>query len=154
MSRAWYRSAALGAAGLAAALTCGLAATSLEAADATASQIRRGEYLAARVGLCGDCHTPMTAKGEPDAKRAMQGAPIGFRPMQPVPGWAAAAPPIAGMAGWSDADALKFLQTGLAPGGKRAAPPMPWYRFSRSDAEALLAYLRSLAPAAGKPADK
>ena len=96
MSRAWYRSAALGAAGLAAALTCGLAATSLEAA----------------------------------------------------------APPIAGMAGWSDADALKFLQTGLAPGGKRAAPPMPWYRFSRSDAEALLAYLRSLAPAAGKPADK
>jgi len=136
-------------------LAVGLAlAPTLSGADVSPRQLQRGEYLATRVGMCGDCHTPLDDKGEPDRAHALQGAPIDFQPAHPVPGWATVAPPIAGLPGWSDAAALKFLETGIAPNGKRAAPPMPWYRFSRSDAEALLAYLRSLGTSAAKPAEK
>jgi mono/diheme cytochrome c family protein len=117
----------------------------LQGADeSTASQVRRGSYLANRASLCGDCHTPPDDKGQPDKSRLYQGAPLGFTPKQPVPGWVDAAPPLAGLAGWTDGAAIKFLETGIGPNGKPANPPMPEYRFSRSDAEALVAYLRSL----------
>jgi hypothetical protein len=37
--------------------------------------------------------------------------------------------------------------TGIAYNGLPARPPMPQYRYSRQDAEAIVAYLKSLAPA-------
>ena len=83
-------------------LICGLAmtvgVTSLTlAADSDPSQIARGKYLAERVAMCGDCHTPFTPKGEPDRSKALWGAPLTFKPSQPVPGWVETAPPIAGL---------------------------------------------------------
>ena len=122
----------------------------LQGADeSAASQVRRGNYLANRASLCGDCHTPRDDKGQPDQSRLYQGAPLGFAPKQAVPGWVDAAPPLAGLPGWKDAAAIKFLETGIGPNGKPANPPMPEYRFSGSDAQALVAYFRSLKGANG-----
>jgi len=124
------------------------AADSSHTTAAAAAKIARGKYLVDQVGMCGDCHTPRDERGNPIAAKYLQGAPIGFKPMAPVPVWADKAPVIAGLPGWDDAAAIKFLMTGIAYNGLPPRPPMPAYRFNRQDAEAVLAYLRSLAPAA------
>jgi hypothetical protein len=44
-----------------------------------------------------------------------------------------------------------FFTTGKKPDGSMAAPPMPEYRFNKTDAAAVVAYLKSLGPdGAGK----
>lgn len=76
--------------------------------------------------------------------KELEGAPIGFKPLGQVPVWADKAPPIAGLPGWDEAAAFKFFTTGIGPNGTPARPPMPPYRFSRQDAEAVIAYLRAI----------
>jgi mono/diheme cytochrome c family protein len=132
-----------GAVGYPAGYSAPRAGSSSSAAGAKA-RLEHGRYLVERVGLCGDCHTPMNEKGEPIAEKALQGAPVVFKPLVPIPNWAEYAPPIAGLARFSDEQAITFLTTGKNPEGKLAAPPMPPFRFSREDAAAILAYLRSL----------
>jgi mono/diheme cytochrome c family protein len=104
---------------------------------------QRGKYLTTQIGLCQDCHTPRDQKGAYVQEKWLQGAPIMFNPAVEIP-WAGTAPPIAGLEGWSDPQILKFLTTGIDRDGKRARPPMPEYRFSKEDAKAVAAYLRSL----------
>jgi mono/diheme cytochrome c family protein len=115
--------------------------------------LQRGKYLATRIGLCQDCHTPRDQKGAYIQEKWLQGAPIIFKPTVEMT-WAGTAPPIAGLEGWSDPQIIKFLTTGVDRDGKRARPPMPEYRFSQADASALATYLRSLnsSPAAEKSA--
>jgi hypothetical protein len=67
--------------------------------------------------------------------------------MQPNPNWAEYTPPLAGFPGFTDEQAITFLTTGKDASGQPAAPPMPQYRMNREDAAAVLAYLKSLAPA-------
>jgi mono/diheme cytochrome c family protein len=110
------------------------------AADA---QIQRGKYLVENVAMCAECHTPKTDKGDYDRTQWLQGDVLDIKPVRLMP-FAAAAPPIAGMPGFTDEQALKFLETGIDLTGKPAMPPMPQYRFSHDDALAVLAYLRSL----------
>lgn len=107
-------------------------------------KIERGKYLIDKVALCGDCHTPHDEKGEPIAGRKLQGAVLVFGPTVPVPVWAKTAPGIAGLPNWSDADVVALLSTGETTKGIRACPPMPAYRLTRPDAEAVVSYLRSL----------
>jgi len=115
------------------------------ASDPNAALIARGKYLVGPAGQCADCHTPMDKKGQPVKAQALQGAPIMFKPTVPVPGWADMSMPIAGLPTMaSDADAISFFTTGKHLDGKTAAPPMPQYRFSKKDAEAIVAYLKSL----------
>ncbi|HLW84784.1 MAG TPA: c-type cytochrome [Candidatus Sulfotelmatobacter sp.] len=111
------------------------------------SQIARGKYLVNNVGLCGDCHTPTNEKGEPVKEQWLQGATLGFKPTEPVPGWADKAPNIAGLPGWDKDAAIKFMMTGIAHNGLPSHPPMPQYRFNLQDAQAIVAYLKSLEPA-------
>jgi mono/diheme cytochrome c family protein len=119
--------------------------------DANAALISRGRYLVDAAGQCGDCHTPMDKKGQPIKSQALQGAPIMFKPTVPVPGWADTSLPIAGLPTMaSDEDAIAFFTTGKHLDGKAAAPPMPQYRFSKKDAEAIVAYLKSLDQGAKK----
>ena len=114
-----------------------------QAKSAAAAQIQRGQYLVENVSLCAECHTPKTDKGEYDRTQWLQGDVLDFKPDHPMP-FAAAAPPIAGMPGFTDGQALKFLETGIDVTGRPAMPPMPQYRFNHNDALAVLAYLRSL----------
>ncbi len=117
------------------------------ASGANAALIARGKYLVGPAGQCGDCHTPMDKTGKPIKAQELQGAPIMFKPTVPVPGWADASLPIAGLPTMaSDADAISFFTTGKHLDGKVASPPMPQYRFNKKDAEAIVAYLKSLGP--------
>jgi len=112
-------------------------------AAATAA-IARGKYLVENVGLCGDCHTPRNEKGEPIHEQWLMGAQLGFQPIVPMPVWADKAPGIAGLPGWEKTTAIKFLMTGIGKNELPLRPPMPSYRFNVQDAQAVVAYLKSL----------
>ncbi len=112
-----------------------------------AALVKRGEYLANNVAGCGDCHSARDQKGEFVKDKWMQGTPLFFKPTVPMPVWAEKSSNIAGLPGWTDEQAIKFLMTGLAYNDLPARPPMPQYRLNRSDATAIVAYLRSLKPA-------
>lgn len=129
---------------LAAAMTAAVAADAV-AAD-NAGQIARGRYLVENIGMCGDCHTPRGEMGMPDLQRPLAGATLDFRATVPVPDWADASPGIAGpkALGWTRAQLVKYLETGVTPSGKPSRPPMPSVRMKRDDAEAVAAYLASL----------
>jgi len=111
------------------------------------SKIARGKYLVDGIARCGDCHTPHNQKGEEIASQNLRGAPLVFKPTVPMPMFADKAPNIAGLPGWEDDAAVKFLMTGIAYNEMPARPPMPQYRLNREDAEAVVEYLKSLAPA-------
>ena len=125
-------------------LTASMAAAQSKPAGNPARLIAHGKYLVTRVSMCGDCHSPHNQQGQEIPGRELQGTVLDFQPMHPVPGWFAASPPIAGLEGWTQAEAVKFLMTGVDRSNKHAGPPMPQYRFSRHDAEAVAAYLKSM----------
>lgn len=108
------------------------------------AQEARGKYIVERVGMCGDCHTPRDAKGEPIAAQALHGAPLGLRPLHPMQ-FAEYAPRIAGLpVNWTPQETAIFLQTGKRADGSSPLPPMPPYRLTKEDAWAVVDYLRSL----------
>jgi len=114
---------------------------------ASATAVARGRYLVESVAMCGDCHSPRDGKGEFIQAQWMQGAPLEFKPTVPMPVWVDTAPNIAGLSGWEKDAAIKFLMTGVGRNGLPVRPPMPQYRFNVQDAQAIVAYLRALAPA-------
>ena len=118
-------------------------AGNLRAQPVPDAQIQRGKYLVENVAMCADCHTPRDDKGQFDRTQWLQGNVLDFKPDHKMP-FAAVAVPIAGLPGFTDEQALKFLETGIDLTGKLAMPPMPPYRFKHEDAVAVLAYLRSL----------
>jgi mono/diheme cytochrome c family protein len=116
-------------------------------AQAESAAAKRGRYLVNHVAQCGDCHTPRVA-GVPDKSKWLKGSLIGFRPLAPVPGWAATAPDLTSTSflwkSWGDKAMVEFFMTGLGPDGKPAAPPMPAFTLNSQDARAIVAYLKSL----------
>lgn len=128
-------------------LVVSMASVQGHAASNQAKLIARGKYLVKNVAMCGDCHSPHNQRGQEIEARELQGAKLDFEPAHPVPGWFSASPDIAGLKGWTRVEAVRFLMTGLDRSSKPAGPPMPHYRMSRRDAEAVVAYLKSLHPA-------
>jgi mono/diheme cytochrome c family protein len=106
----------------------------------------RGRYLVERIAICADCHSPRDERGEFVRDRWLGGSPLFFKPTVLIPDWADTAIPIAGLPGWSEADAIKFFATGIDLGGKPARPPMPGLRLTEKDSAAVAAYLKSLSP--------
>jgi mono/diheme cytochrome c family protein len=125
-------------------VVAGTAAPPAGAGKGQAAQIVRGEYLVKAIGQCGDCHTPVNDKGEFVMDKWLQGKKLEFAPLGPMPVWADTSPNIAGLEGWDQTKAVEFFVTGLAPNGQPARPPMPQYHMNRADAEAVVAYLKSL----------
>lgn len=112
-------------------------------ATSASERLEQGKYLVNSVAGCNDCHTPYTDKGVPDETKYLQGAALMFKPTVDMP-WAAVAPGIVGLPMLSEKDAVDFLMTGKLPGGMQPRPPMPSYRMKKKDAEAVVAYLKSL----------
>jgi mono/diheme cytochrome c family protein len=130
---------------LLAALAAGSIATLAAAAGKPdASRVARGKYLVEQVGMCADCHSPRNERGEFIRERWLQGAPLDFKNIVPMPKWAEAAPPLAGLPGWTEAQLVTLLTTGKDPKGEPPDPPMPSYRMNQEDATAVAAYLASL----------
>jgi Cytochrome c len=107
--------------------------------------VERGEYLVTAIGGCNDCHTPMTPAG-PDMAQSLHGATLIFQPAIEMP-WAPYAPALAGgPANYTDQQFAAFLQTGMRPDGSQARPPMPPFRVNQADAQAIVAYIKTLPP--------
>jgi mono/diheme cytochrome c family protein len=106
----------------------------------------RGKYIVEGVAACGQCHTPRNSQGELDRDRPLQGAPLWLQPPRPTADWPLEAPRLAGIPPGSDEQIVKLLTTGIWRDGKPLRPPMPQFRMSPQDAQAVVAYLRSLNP--------
>ena len=117
-----------------------------DAAPSSDPGIERGRYLVEKVAMCGQCHTPRDAKGELRMAEWLHGAPVPLlTPDGYAKKWAYKAPRIAGLPQYKDdAELITFLTTGKNRDGKEAMPPMPPYRMSEADAQAIADYLRSL----------
>lgn len=110
--------------------------------------LARGAYLVATVGYCGNCHTPRTWLGVPDAARQLAGSDRGFAGNR--------APNITpdaktGIGNWSFDDIAETLRTGGTPdfdflGGAMAEIVHNTERLSDDDRRAIAAYLKALPP--------
>ncbi|MGC2474484.1 MAG: cytochrome c [Candidatus Sulfotelmatobacter sp.] len=118
-------------------------------AGTNAARIARGKYIVDDVAMCGMCHTPRNDSGEIDRGRWLDGAALWLLPAHPVENWPLKAPRIAGSPPASDEEMVRLLTSGIWKTGTYLRPPMPQFRMSREDAEAVIAYLRSLTPRAG-----
>jgi mono/diheme cytochrome c family protein len=108
------------------------------------SLIERGRYIVENVAMCELCHTARDEHGNPDRGRWLMGGPAQLRPAYPAPNWAIVEPRLAGAPPGSDAEFIRLLTTGISRTGSPPNPPMPPFRMTRTDAEAVLAYLKSL----------
>ena len=131
-----------------------LSCAPLAPALADDAAVARGKYLVT-LGGCQDCHTPGHFFGKPDMARALGGSEVGFE----IPGLGTFYGPnltpdkATGLGGWTDAQIVVALQTGVRPDGRVLAPIMPWRALAaltKPDAAAVVAYLRSLPPVANK----
>jgi mono/diheme cytochrome c family protein len=140
--------------GSAAAAALVLACAPLSAATAADPAVERGKYLV-NVAGCNDCHTPGYFLGKSDVARFLGGSEVGFE----IPGLGVFHGPNltpdkeTGLGGWTDAQILTALQKGTRPDGRMLAPIMPWHAFANltpQDAQAIVAFLRSLPPVKNK----
>ena len=99
--------------------------------------------------MCGMCHTPRTDSGEVDSSHRLDGAFLWLMPAHPTENWPLKAPRIAGTPPASDEDMIRLLTTGVWTDGSHLRLPMPQFRRSREDADAVVTYLRSLKPGPG-----
>ena len=113
------------------------------------AKVARGQYVVDGVAMCGMCHTPRNDANEIDRGRWLDGAALWLLPAHPQQDWPLKAPRIAGTPPASDDEMVRLLTTGIWKTGTYLRPPMPQFRMSKEDAEAVVAYLRSLTPHAG-----
>ena len=134
----------------AALVACG----SFSSAFAADPAVERGKYLVT-LGGCMDCHTPGYFFGKPDMARFLGGSEVGFE----IPGLGVFHGPNltpdkeTGLGGWSDAEIITALQTGVRPDKRILAPIMPWRalaNLTNDDATAIAVFLKSIPPVKNK----
>jgi hypothetical protein len=108
------------------------------------AKISRGKYLVEEVAKCPECHTPRDAQGNLDSQAWLEGAPIWIRPIRPIQNWADNVPALAGLPSFRDEQMFRVLEKGTGPEGEVLRPPMHVYHMKHEDAEAIIAYLKSL----------
>ena len=111
---------------------------------AAQGNVERGRYLVENVAMCEECHTPRDGGGNLDESRRLQGAPIWITPVHPNSNWAMNAPSLAGFEQFTEEQGEQILEQGVGPNGLPIQPPMHIYHMSHADAQAIIAYLRSL----------
>jgi mono/diheme cytochrome c family protein len=106
--------------------------------------IARGAYIVNSVAMCPTCHTPRTSDGQLNQSEWLQGGPIVYLPANPTPNWPMYEPRIAGLLPTSEANMITLLTTGIWTDGKELRDPMPKFHMNRTDAEAVVAYLKTV----------
>jgi mono/diheme cytochrome c family protein len=114
------------------------------AAPAQPGAIERGKYLVENVAMCQECHTPRDGNGNLDESRRLQGAAIWIVPVHRTSNWANRAPALAGFEEFTEEQGEQILEKGIGPNGLQIQPPMHIYHMTHADAQAVIAYLRSL----------
>ena len=111
-------------------------------------KVERGKYLVEEVSKCQDCHSPRNPDGSFDKTKWLKGSTLDFAPLHEVEGWHKTAPDLTGPSRlferWQAKGLTEFLMTAKNPRGGKADPPMPDYHMNKEDAEAIVAYLKSL----------
>lgn len=129
-------------------LIAGLSASATLLPAADDDKIAYGKYLTEEVGKCQDCHTPRGEDGQLDKTKWMKGAVLDFQPIKEMKGWHKTSPDLTPGSRlwdrWKEEGLVKFMVTGQNPKGGAADPPMPTYKLKQADAEAIVAYLKSL----------
>ena len=115
------------------------------------SLIDRGKQLTEQVAKCQDCHTPRTAAGELDKTAWLRGVPVDpvADPVRSASGKPQVHIPDITAEGtlwmlWGEKGMLRFLEKGSSPSGTTPSSHMPTYKMRHDDAEAVVAYLKSL----------
>jgi mono/diheme cytochrome c family protein len=112
--------------------------------NASQAEVAHGKYIVEEVARCPECHSPRDAQGNPDQTRWLEGAPIWITPVHPDSKWADRAPALAGFPGYTQAQGEQILEMGRSATGGPLQPPMHPYHLTHADAQAVIAYLRSL----------
>jgi mono/diheme cytochrome c family protein len=115
---------------------------------AQTDKIARGKYLVEEVARCQECHTPRLADGQFDQTKWLKGSTLNIQPITEIKDWHKTSPDLTATSRlwqrWGDPGFVKFLTTGLAPNGRPAGPPMPAFKMTQADAEAVVEFLKSL----------
>jgi mono/diheme cytochrome c family protein len=107
--------------------------------------VSQGKYIVEDVAMCVECHTPRDQKGNLIGDEYLNGAPVPVKaPPYSQINWAVKAPAIAGLIGYTKDEGVRLLTAGVTRDGRVPNPPMPPFRMSAQDAEAVVAYLKSL----------
>jgi hypothetical protein len=107
--------------------------------------VERDKYIVEQVAMCGECRTPRDQSGRLIRAEYLRGAPVPVKaPPYPNMKWAIKAPTIAGLPGYSKEQGVRLLTEGVSANGGFPDPPMPRFRLTAADAEAVVAYLKSL----------
>lgn len=122
--------------------------------DGGTADIARGEYLVTVVAACIDCHTPRNEDGSLDMTRFLAGNPTFIDAMPGNPSMGALPAPNltpheTGLGTWGAEDIKNAFLNGVEPKGEALFPVMPYYVFhnmTEADADAIVAYLRSIDP--------
>ena len=112
--------------------------------EAGQGSVERGRYIVESVAMCERCHTRRDVNGNPDKTHWLMGGPVQTRPTYVEQDWAVVEPRLAGSPPGTDDEFIKLLTTGISRTGLPPKQPMPPFRMTREDAEAVLAYLKSL----------
>jgi cytochrome c553 len=115
------------------------------------AQVARGKYLVDVVATCGDCHTPRLPSGAPDMTKYL----AGNAKFISTPGGDLGSRNLTndetGLKSRTDAEIKAMFLNGERPGATKEYlnPVMPYYVFhnmSEADADAIVAYLRTVPP--------
>ncbi len=114
--------------------------------------VARGRYLFENVSVCADCHSQRDFGkfAGPIVEGTTAGGGARFGHGEGVPGtvYSRNITP-AGVGDWTDAELARAIFSGVSRDGKPLFPIMPYPNYARmcgSDARAILAYVRTLAP--------
>lgn len=114
------------------------------AAAAAPADLARGAYIVEEVAQCGRCHSPVDSAGERDQTRWLVGGALDVAPTVAKENWAMIAPRLAGNPPGTAEQFITLMTTGISRNGRPMRRPMPQFHMTQTDAEAVLAYLKSL----------
>ncbi len=116
----------------------------------------RGDYLVNGIMTCNHCHTPKDKAGDPVMARQFAGGVQRFDEVTfTVSGSNITMDAETGIGKWSDADIKRAMVDGVRPNGVKLAfvMPYPLYKaLTPRDLDAVVAYMRSVAPINAKVA--
>ena len=112
--------------------------------SAPSGNVEHGRYIVERVVMCYECHSARDPQGNIVAGTRFKG---GAMPMRPTwnADWPLQIPRIAGLPGYTDAQAMRLLTQGaIKRDGTQLRYPMPRFHMTPQDAADVIAYLRTL----------
>jgi len=129
-------------------------AGALTARDSTAADLARGQYLVEALAACDNCHTPRGPNGYDFSARFSGGSQTFSGKDYVVRGSNISSDKETGVGGWSDEALSAAIVDGLGRDGQ-LAPVMPsdsYRALTKSDVDAIMAFLRAAAPAKAQSA--